>query len=62
MSAERVASVLEDKGVLIDLIDKLLTDILGETREMEKGSSAFHCGQPPAISVGDYLRSTQQLS
>jgi hypothetical protein len=53
-----LTKLLGDSGVLIELIDKLLTDILQDTRQLERGSSAFHCKEVPAISVGDYLRRT----
>jgi hypothetical protein len=36
-------SVLADKTLLIELIDKLLTDILTETKQLERGASPFHC-------------------
>jgi hypothetical protein len=51
--------VLNDKLLLISLIDKLLTDILTDTRELDPGSSPFHCkDEAPSIAVGDYLKST----
>jgi hypothetical protein len=51
--------VLNDKLLLISLIDRLLTDILSDTRSMDSGASPFHCkDDAPSISVGDYLKRT----
>jgi hypothetical protein len=51
--------VLNDRLLLISLIDRLLSDILSDTRDMPSAHSPFHCpDEPPAISVGDYLKRT----
>ncbi len=36
-------ALLEDKTQLIHLIDRLLTDLLGETKQLKKVGSAFDC-------------------
>lgn len=59
LQSRHFARVLNDKLLLISLIDKLLTDILTDTRELDPGSSPFHCkDEAPSIAVGDYLKST----
>jgi hypothetical protein len=51
--------VLNDRLLLISLIDRLLSDILSDTRDLPSAHSPFHCpDEPPAISVGDYLKRT----
>lgn len=50
--------MLSDKLVLVELIARLLTDILADTRQLPRGSSPFHCKETPAISVSDYLKRT----
>lgn len=47
--------LLTDRAKLIELIYRLLEDILATTSEMPKGSSKFHAKQVPAMSVRDYL-------
>lgn len=50
---------MQDRTKLIELIYRLLEDILATTSEMPKGNSKFHAKQVPAMSVRDYLsRST----
>jgi hypothetical protein len=52
--------VLGNGVLLIELMDKLLTDILNDTGRLQRGDSLFHCKEePPSISIGDYLKSTQ---
>ena len=53
--------MLRDKALLIDLIDKLLSEILRDTITLPRGSSPFHCKEIPAISTGNYLGSTLEL-
>ena len=53
--------LLEDKGRLILLIDRLLSDLLRETAHLERVASAFDCREVPAISVLDYLKRTPTL-
>lgn len=47
--------LLTDRNKLIELINRLLENILAATSEMAKGSSKFHAKKVPAMSVGDYL-------
>lgn len=54
--------MLTDKLLLIDLIDKLLSEILADTKDLEKGRSPFHCKDVPSISLGNYLKSTPRLT
>ena len=61
-SSSEMFTLLEDKTELIYLIDKLLNDLLGETREMARTGSRFECKEVPGISVLDYLRSNHSLS
>lgn len=49
--------LLRDRGKLVVLIDRLLTDLLKETRSIKRVNSAFDCKEVPAISILDYLRS-----
>jgi hypothetical protein len=45
--------MLNDKLLLISLIDKLLSDILSDTRELDPGNSPFHCkDEAPSITIG----------
>jgi hypothetical protein len=60
-SVDRFA-LLSDKTELIYLIDKLLTDLLSETKNLEKSTSGFDCKDVPAISVLDYLKSKECFS
>jgi hypothetical protein len=48
-------NLLNDRAKLIELIYRLLEDILATTSEMPKGNSKFHAKQVPAMSVRDYL-------
>jgi hypothetical protein len=48
-------NLLNDRAKLIELIYRLLEDILVTTSEMPKGNSKFHAKQVPAMSVRDYL-------
>ncbi|CAM6005974.1 unnamed protein product [Sphagnum balticum] len=54
---EKGFGLLEDKTELIHLIDRLLTELLRETRSLPKLKSSFDCREPPGISVLDYLKS-----
>lgn len=47
--------LLTSREKLIELIDRLLEDILEATKDMGKGNSKFHAKQIPAMSVLDYL-------
>jgi hypothetical protein len=59
LQSRHFARVLGDKLILISLIDKLLSDILSDTRDLLPGNSPFHCREEaPSISVGDYLKRT----
>ena len=50
-------ALLGDKTQLVHLIDRLLTDLLNETKELKKTGSAFDCKEVPGISVLEYLKS-----
>lgn len=54
--------LLTDRVKLIELIYKLLEDILATTSEMPKGNSKFHAKQVPAMSVRDYLSRTSPVT
>ena len=54
--------LLTDRSKLIELINKLLEDILAATTEMPKGNSKFHAKAIPAMPVGEYLQSTYRFS
>ncbi len=56
------SNILSERSELIDLIDRLLIDILNETKSIEKGSSVFHCKEAPTISISMYLKSKQFLN
>lgn len=60
MDAETKApqTLLTDRVKLIELIYRLLEDILATTSEMPKGNSKFHAKQVPTMSVRDYLSRT----
>lgn len=47
--------LLTDRTKLVELIYKLLEDIMVTTSDMPKGNSKFHAKQVPAMSVRDYL-------
>lgn len=49
-------ALLQDRTELIYLIDKLLNDLLAETRDLPRTGSRFECKDVPGISVLDYLR------
>lgn len=53
--AKQTQQLLSDRAKLIELIYKLLEDILATTSDMPKGNSKFHAKQIPAMSVRDYL-------
>jgi hypothetical protein len=55
MQKDSPFALLADKSELIFLIDRLLTDLLGETRSLPKLPSPFDCKDVPNISVHDYL-------
>jgi hypothetical protein len=55
MQKDSPFALLADKSELIFLIDRLLTDLLGETRALPKLPSPFDCKDVPNISVHDYL-------
>lgn len=55
-------SLLSDRAKLIELIYRLLEDILVTTSEMPKGSSKFHAKQVPAMPVRDYLSRSSLLT
>jgi hypothetical protein len=55
-------SILADKEKLLDLITKLLGDLLTETRDIPRQPTPFDCKQIPAIAIRDYLRRTFVLS
>lgn len=54
-------NLLNDRTKLIELIYRLLEDILATTSEMPKGNSKFHAKQVPAMSVRDYLSRSSLL-
>lgn len=54
--------MLGDRLLLVELIARLLTDILADTRSLQRGSSPFHCKEAPAISVSDYLKRNQSAT
>ena len=49
-------ALLKDKTELIYLIDKLLSDLLAETKGVERSPSPFDCKDVPAISILEYLK------
>jgi|JI10StandDraft_1071094.scaffolds.fasta_scaffold2622201_1 hypothetical protein len=49
--------LLRSRGELIVLIDRLMEDLLKETRSLKRVNSAFDCKDIPGISVLEYLRS-----
>jgi hypothetical protein len=55
-------NLLNDRTKLIELIYRLLEDILATTSEMPKGNSKFHAKQVPAMSVRDYLSRSSLLT
>lgn len=55
MQKDSPFALLADKSELIFLIDRLLTDLLSETRSLSKSASPFDCKDVPNISVHDYL-------
>jgi hypothetical protein len=55
MKKDNAFDLLTDKSELIFLIDRLLTDLLNETRTLPRLSSTFDCKDVPNISVHDYL-------
>lgn len=48
--------LLGDKTELIRLIDRLLGDLLSETKGLRGTNSCFDCKEVPAISILEYLR------
>jgi len=64
MDAEekKESQLLTDRPKLIELINKLLEDILMATADMPKGNSKFHAKAIPAMPVGEYLQSTNPCS
>ena len=54
-------SLLENRAKLIQLIHRLLEEILGNTRNLNKGSSKFHSAKIPNMAVRDYLESRQYV-
>ena len=55
-------ALLNDKTELVHLIDRLLTDLLSETKGLPRAPSPFDCREIPAISVLDYLKRTAYLT
>ena len=55
MKKDRSFDLLTDKSELIFLIDRLLYDLLNETRTLPGVPSTFDCKNVPNISVHDYL-------
>ena len=55
MKKDSTFDLLADKSELVFLIDRLLTDLLNETRTLPRLPSAFDCKDVPNISVHDYL-------
>lgn len=51
-------ALLEDKTELIHLIDKLLSDLLKETKGVDRTPSPFDCKEVPGISILEYLKRT----
>ena len=49
-------SLLEDKLLLVNLIERLLNNILEETSRLPPTDSSFNCKSPPRISIGEYLK------
>lgn len=47
--------LLSSREKLIELIDRLLEDIIEATKGMGKGNSKFHAKQIPAMPVLNYL-------
>ena len=59
MKRDNSFDLLSDKSELVFLIDRLLTDLLNETRTLDRLPCPFNCKERPSISVHDYLVSTQ---
>lgn len=55
------SQLLNDRLKLIQLINKLLEDILTATIEMPKGNSKFHAKTIPAMPIGEYLQRKNEL-
>ncbi len=49
-------SLLDDKLLLVNLIERLLNSILEETSRIAPTDSLFNCKSPPRISIGEYLK------
>jgi hypothetical protein len=49
-------SLLEDKLLLVNLIEQLLNSILEETSRIPPIDSSFNCKSPPRILIGEYLK------
>jgi hypothetical protein len=62
MKKDNSYELLDDKSELIFLIDRLLTDLLNETRTLPRLPSAFDCKEVPNISVHDYLARSMGLT
>lgn len=60
--AKKNQNLLNERAKLIELIYRLLEDILATTSEMPKGNSKFHAKQVPAMSVCDYLSRTRLIT
>lgn len=48
-------SLLANRDKLIELINRLLQDILHTTNDMPKGNSKFHAKSIPSVAIQDYL-------
>lgn len=56
MKEERIPEgLLENRDKLIELINRLLQDILNTTIDMPIGTSRFHAKAPPQLAFQDYL-------
>ena len=62
MKKDSSFDLLTDKSELIFLIDRLLSDLLNETRALPGVASTFDCKNVPNISVHDYLARIVKIS
>lgn len=47
--------LLANRDKLIELINRLLQDILNTTADLPKGNSKFHAKSKPSVAIQDYL-------
>lgn len=62
MLGDNIEDLLEDKSELIFMIDRLISDLLGETNSLPRTTSPFDCKVMPSISVHDYLVRTIHIT